>query len=89
MVRMFIRHPVEDYDRWRRAYDDFESKRRDGGVVGAQVLRNVDDGNDVTVSHDFDDADRARAFAFDEELKEAMGAAGVSGPPDIWFVEEA
>lgn len=89
MVRMFIRHPVEDYDRWRQAYDDFESHRREGGVKGAQVHRNVDDGNDITVWHDFEDAETARAFANDEELKEAMGAAGVAGPPDIWFVEEA
>lgn len=89
MVRVFVRHRVADYEAWRRVYDDFEPQRGPLGVTGHAVYRAVGDGNDVTVTHDFDDAEAARAFADSDQLKEAMQQAGVQGPPDIWFTEPA
>ena len=32
MIRMFVRHDVEDYAKWRRAYDDFNDER-----IGARL----------------------------------------------------
>lgn len=89
MVRMFIRHEVDDYERWRKAYDDFAQERDGMGVRDASVYRSIDDGGDVTVTHDFDDADAAREFAGSPKLRDAMQDAGVSSPPQIWFVEQA
>jgi hypothetical protein len=51
------------------------------------VYQSIDDPNDVTVWHDFEDAGSAKAFAQSEELREAMGRAGVAGEPTIWFTE--
>jgi hypothetical protein len=31
VIRMFIRHPLEDYARWRRGYDDFDQERKEWG----------------------------------------------------------
>jgi hypothetical protein len=31
VIRMFIRHPVEDYARWRQGYDDFDQERKGMG----------------------------------------------------------
>jgi hypothetical protein len=45
----------------------------------------VDDGNDVTVWHDFSDVDAAKAFSGSAELKAAMQGAGVVGPPTVWL----
>ena len=89
MVRVFVRHRVADYEPWRRVYDDFEPERGPLGVTGHEVYRGVGDGNDVTVTHDFDNADDARAFIDSDVLKEAMQRAGVQGPPDIWVTEPA
>ncbi len=89
MVRLFVRHEVEDYARWRKAYDDFDAERRTMGVKGDAVYRNVDDGDDVTVYHDFDSADTAKAFAGSDRLREVIAEAGVAGAPQIWFVEKA
>jgi hypothetical protein len=88
MVRLFVRHQVDDYDAWRKVYDGFDETRRSMGVSDAIVYRSIDDPNDLTVWHDFDSADQARSFAGSEELHEAMGRAGVAGAPEIWFVEE-
>ena len=89
MVRMFVRHQVDDYATWRKGYDDFDEKRRTMGVSGHAVYRSVDDGNDVTAYHDFDSIDAARSFAGSDDLRQAMQQAGVVGAPQIWFVEEA
>jgi hypothetical protein len=86
---MFVRHPVSDYAKWRRAYDDFDGTRTKMGASGHDVYRSVDDPNDVTVWHDFATIDAARAFADSGELKTAMQNAGVAGPPTIWFAETA
>jgi hypothetical protein len=89
MVRLFVRHQVADYDPWRAAYDDFDKERRSMGVVGDAVYRSVSDGNDVTIYHDFQTVDAAQAFAGSARLREVMSKAGVSGQPEVWFVEEA
>ncbi len=88
MIRMFVRHPVENYRAWRRAYDSFDAERKEMGVVGDAVYQAVDDPNDVTVSHDFKTKRRAESFAASSRLKEVMKGAGVKGRPRIWFVKE-
>lgn len=88
MIRAFVRHAVEDYDAWRKVYDEFAKPQEEGGVESEAVFRGLDDPNNVTVVHDFDTEDEARAFFSSDELKQAMGEAGVSSPPDIWFTRE-
>jgi hypothetical protein len=85
MVRMFVKHKVHDYTAWRKGYDAFESTRIKLKARGHAVYRDVDDGNDVTAWHDFDNLEAAKAFANSNELKAAMKGAGVIGAPTIWF----
>jgi hypothetical protein len=86
MVRLYVRHSVQDYGVWREHYDAFDSERQGFGVVDHAVYQAVDDPNDVTLWHDFGDLDTARAFVDSERLREVMGAAGVVGEPQLWFV---
>ena len=86
MVRLFVRHTVDDFESWRKVYDEFDRDRRPLGVKGDAVYQSIDDPNDVTVCHDFDSAEEARAFAGSAELREAMDRAGVRSPPEVWFV---
>jgi quinol monooxygenase YgiN len=88
MVRVFIRHNVRDYAAWREAYDGFGETQREHGVRAEAVYRAVDDPNDVTVTHDFDDAAAAKAFLGLADVKDAMSRAGVEGQPEIWLTEE-
>jgi hypothetical protein len=89
MIRLFVRHNVADYGKWRAAYDDFDDERRSMGVVADEVYRSVSDGNDVTIYHDFETLNAAQSFANSDRLREVMGKAGVAGQPEIWFVENA
>jgi len=88
-ARMFIHHEVGDYAAWRKVYDAFDATRRKLGVTGQAVYRSVDNPNDVTVTHDFKSADKAKAFSTSPELKAAMEKAGVKGVPQISITTRA
>ena len=88
MVRLFIRHNVDDYAAWRKVYDEFDQQRGPLGVTGDAVFQSIDDPNDVTVWHDFETAEAALAFDSSSELKDAMQRAGVRGKPQVWLVTE-
>ena len=85
MLRMFVRHDVADYDAWKKGYDDFDETRRGMGVTGDAVYQAADNPTDVTVTHDFESEDAARAFVSSPELKGAMENAGVVGEPQVWL----
>jgi hypothetical protein len=89
MVRLFVRHPVSDFTQWKRAYNDFNSERAGMGVKAHAVFQAVDNANDVTVWHDFESLDSARAFLDSPRLKEVMEAAGVAGELAVWFTRSA
>ena len=88
MATMFVKHKVNDYGNWKRAYDEFASVRKEKGVTGASVHSDANDPNTVIVTHQFKDVAAAMAFANSEELRSAMMDAGVAGPPEIWFSED-
>ena len=89
MTRIFVRHDVEDFATWKKGYDEEAQWQREGGVTDEAVFQSVDDPNDVTVIHEFNTLDEARAFASNPELKAKMDALGVTGSPQIWFAERA
>ena len=88
-VRMFVRHEVADYAAWRKGYDSFDATRKKMGVTAQAAYRAEDNPKDITVTHDFKSADKAKAFAASAELKAAMEKAGVTGAPQIWFTTRA
>ena len=51
------------------------------------MYRSIEDPNNVTVTHDFADADTARAFTSSPELRSAMENAGVTSEPFIWVTD--
>jgi hypothetical protein len=88
MATMFVRHTASDYGNWKRNYDSFAPTRKELGVTGASVLRDPEDPNTIIVTHQFKDMKTALAFAHSDELRTAMGRAGVVGAPTIWFGED-
>ncbi|UCG69834.1 MAG: cyclase [Thermoplasmata archaeon] len=72
---------VEDYEKWKKVYDDEERQadRRKNGSKGGYVYRNPSDPNEVVVLLEWDDADRANKYVDSQKLKQAMGRAGLVG----------
>ena len=86
---LIVRHRVEDYGAWRAQYDSVEGLREQHGCTNAEVMVDPADKHEVFVLHRFPTLDQAQAFASSDELREAMGRAGVSGPPRIEIAVEA
>jgi len=90
MVYIQVQHKVEDYDRWKAAFDANAPAREAGGGTGTNyILRNVDNPNELVVILEWGDLDRARQFAQSPELREAMQNAGVTGPPEVSYLKSA
>jgi hypothetical protein len=86
---LLVRHQVEDYAAWRAAYESVQPLRDEHGCTGAEVMVDPADKQDVFVLHRFPTLEQAQAFAGSAELREAMGRAGVQGPPRIEIAVEA
>lgn len=88
MVRMFVRHKVAHFTSWKQNYDEFDSVRKEMGVVDHGVYQDYDERNELTIWHDFESIAEAHRFAQSERLKKAMEEAGVTEEPEIWFTVE-
>jgi len=89
VATLFVRHVVADYTQWRKVYDEFDARRRSMGVSSDGVYQLDGNPNDVTVYHEFNTMDAAKAFASSSDLRDAMARAGVQGAPTIWFTQRA
>jgi quinol monooxygenase YgiN len=86
---LVVRHSVEDYAAWREVYETVEPLRQEFGCTSKSVWQDPANPNDVTVLHYWPSVGQAAAFANSDGLHEAMGRAGVAGPPRVEIVAEA
>ena len=89
MPYALVRLTVEDYAKWKPVFDEVGSLRQSSGSKGGYVFRDADNADEVVILLEWDALDRARQFYQSDELRQAMQRAGVSGRPDIAFLEEA
>lgn len=90
MIYLHVRHTVEDFAMWKEGFDNHAAARQASGATDeVYVMRDVDDPNDITVVLGWSDLEKARAFTQSASLKEAMQKAGVTGPPEVRFLEAA
>ncbi len=87
MALLIVQHKVRDYADWRPVFDAHESSRVGAGITNPRVYRGIEDANDITMLFDVADAERARAWAGEEDLKTAMQKAGVLGAPLVRLVD--
>jgi quinol monooxygenase YgiN len=91
MTTLFVRHKVADYKAWRKLYDSaaVAKVQKENGVTADAVYQSADDPNDITITHEFASAAKAKAFTALPELKQAMQKAGVVGAPTFWIGKKA
>ena len=89
MAYMLVRHSVKDYEAWKSVFDSAGDLRRRNGEKSYQILRQENGSNKLVTLFEWDSLDNARKYAASPELKEAMQRAGVTGKPEILFLEEA
>ncbi len=89
MTHILVHHKIEDYKKWKPAFEAHASYRAENGSMGGKVFRNANDPNDLFVLLEINSIENAKKFVSSDSTKEAMKNAGVVGMPEIYFVEEA
>lgn len=84
---VLIRHSVEDFSKWKAAYDEHKPERVKVGVTDNKLLQDADNPNMVTIVFDAEDVERAKEFTSSDAVKEVMQKAGVVGKPEIYFLK--
>jgi hypothetical protein len=87
MQWMLVRHQVKDYAVWRPFFDADRPVQEAAGLHVAEMLRSVDDPNDILIAFKMDDVEKARAFVADPRLRDVMMQAGVAEHPTIMFLD--
>jgi len=88
MVYVVIKHKVKEYSRWKPIFDENGSARRKAGCKGGQLFRSLDEPNDLCILLEWDKKEDATEFYESEDLKKTMQQAGVTGKPEIYFLEK-
>ena len=86
MVKVIVRHKVEDYEKWRQGFDAALDFRKSSGEQSFKVFNNVNDKNEVLVYLEWDNMENAKNFMESDDLREKMKEVEVSEKPDIYYV---
>ena len=86
MTHLLVRHNVADFAKWKPLYDAHLTARQKAGLLEKNLLRSVDNPNEVVLLFEVEDLKRAQAFTESSDLRDAMQKAGVVGKPDILFL---
>ena len=86
MSYVLIRHIVHDFAQWEPVYDAHLAARQKAGLRERNLLRRVDNPNEVVLWFEAEDLMRAQAFTNSSDVRETMQKAGVVGKPDILFL---
>jgi len=82
-VSVFVAHEVEDFDKWKAAFDAHTEARKGAGAIWHSVSRDAENENKVYVHIVGTDVAKATAFLESDDLKNVMQEAGVKGKPEI------
>ena len=82
-----VSHKVDDFGKWKKVYDEYESVKQKFGVKEQLLIQASDDPNHVLVVGQ-GELDAIQKFISSEELKDGMKSAGVSSEPNLFVGNE-
>ena len=88
MVNVLVRHKVTDFASWKNVFDSHLGMRKAGGELNCRIFHIHTDGTDLTLFFDWESLEMAKRFFNSDPLKNGMQAAGVSGKPEVVFLDE-
>ena len=86
MNHLLIRHKVNDFAKWKAAYDAHAPARDSAGLKEIHLLRNVNSLDEIVLMYEVTDLAKAQEFVGSTDLQTAMQSAGVMDKPDIYFL---
>jgi quinol monooxygenase YgiN len=87
MIKVYVRHKVADFAKWKPAFDQHDATRKQFGCKNAEVFTNSQNPNEVLAVLEWDSKEQAKKFDESANLKEVMQHAGVISAPEFTFSE--
>lgn len=87
MPTMIVKHTVADFGKWKQVFDAHSDTRKKFGSLGGKVYQSAENPNEVTIVTQWGDLGKAKEFAASPDLKSTMEKAGVTGQPQIQFLQ--
>jgi hypothetical protein len=88
MPHTLVRITIGDFAQWKAVFEEGAALRKAYGSKGLTAYRNSEKPNEVVIVAEYEDLDKARQMFQSAELREIMQRAGVSGPPEVSFLDE-
>ncbi len=88
MVNVLVKLKVEDYEKWKSMFDNFDEERKASGFKGATIFRDVEDPNLVILLLKWDDLSNARKF-YEPQVNKKIPQKGGVTEEEIYFLNEA
>jgi quinol monooxygenase YgiN len=85
MEHVLIIHEVEDYDAWKKIFDDAAAIRKNAGEQSYQVLKLDSNPNKIVHFSKWTSIANAKAFFESDKLIEIRKQAGVKAPEFIYL----
>lgn len=85
MQYVLIIHEVEDYELWKKVFDDAADIRREAGERAYQILKYENDPNKVVHFSSWTSIDDAKRFFESPKLIRIRTEAGVKSPDFIYL----
>ncbi len=89
MPHHLIRARVEDFEKWKPVFDEFDDHRTRLGQKSARVFQVAENPNQVVILQEWETLEGARSFYASETYKQAIQRAGVVGDPEMVVLDEA
>ncbi|MBI4848995.1 MAG: hypothetical protein HY808_10540 [Nitrospirae bacterium] len=89
MAFVFLRYKIENYKKWKTAFNDAFEMRKKGGEKSYKVFRSADNPNELAVLLEWSSISNARRFINSKEVQQCMAKAGIVGKREIAFFKEA
>ena len=89
MVYLMVQHRVENFQSWKKSFDQDEKILREAGCLRFGIYQSEQLQNNVTLFLEWDSTPNAKKFIESDRLKTIMKETGVIGEPQFHFLSLA
>ncbi len=88
MTHVLVRFTVEDLAKWKPVFEEAAALRKSFGSLGVRAFSKADSPNEVAILAEYEDRAKAQQMFQSQEFREATKRAGVTGAPEVTFLDE-
>jgi hypothetical protein len=87
MTKMYVRHTVSDFAKWKSVFDNHDVTRRKFGAKKSEAFSNSQNPNEVLAVIEWENKEQANRFLKESDVQEIMHNGGVTNAPEVSYAE--